>query len=159
MPEMTNRIAGLGLSLLQPLVDRHAGAKDRSGWFEVQAVRQVAHIVRISEGVLREAAIDGIARVLLRIAQCFPGGEAMPAMTARRVEPGYADPIAFLHCGYARAHGGNGPNAFMTGNEGGIRLDRPVAICGMQVRMTDAARFDLHEDLASSNLRDWHLLY
>jgi hypothetical protein len=54
----------------------------------------VAHIVWISEGVLREAAIDGIARVLLRIAQGFPGGEAMPAMTARRVQPGYADPVA-----------------------------------------------------------------
>jgi hypothetical protein len=33
---------------------------------EVQAVRQVAHIVRIiSECVFRETAIDGIARVLL----------------------------------------------------------------------------------------------
>ena len=82
----------------------------------------------------------------------------MPAMTARRVQPGHADPVAFLHRCYAPAHRGDGPNAFMTGNEGGVGLDRPVAMRGMQVRMTDTAGFDLHEDLASSNLRDWHLL-
>jgi hypothetical protein len=82
----------------------------------------------------------------------------MPAMTARRVQPGYADPVAFLYRGYAPAHGGDGPNAFMTGNEGRVGLDRPVAICGMQVRMTHTARFDLHKDLAPSNLRDRYLL-
>src|SRR5213075_1427530 len=112
---------------------------------EVQAVRQVAHVVRISKGVFREAAIDGIARVLLRIAQSFPGREAMLAMTACRVQPGHADSVAFLHCGYAPANGGDSPNAFMTGNERRGGLDRPVAIYGMQVRVADTACFDLHE--------------
>jgi hypothetical protein len=153
-----DRVAGLGLGLLQRFVDGHAGAEDWSGRLEVQAFRQVAYIVWISERVFREAAIDRISRVLLRIAQGFPGGEAMPAMTAGRVQPGHTDAIAFLHRGYARAHGGDGPDAFMTRNEGRLGLDRPVAIRGMQVRMADATRFDLHEDLAWSNLRDRHLL-
>ena len=50
-----DRIPGLGIGLLQSLLDGHASAKDRSGWFELQAVWQAAHIVRISEGVFREA--------------------------------------------------------------------------------------------------------
>jgi len=79
-------------------------------------------------------------------------------MTACRVQPGHADPVALLHCGYAPAHGRDSTDAFMTRNEGRLGLDRPVAIRGMQVCMTDTARFDLHEDLASSNLGDWHLL-
>ena len=133
MPEMTTYDRAWCQSPSAPL-DGHAGAEDRSGWFEVQTVRQVAHRVTISEGVLREAAIDGIARILLRISK---DSQAVRHACNDRTPcaPRVRRPHAFLDRGYTFAHGGDGPNAFMTRNEGRVGLDRPVAISGMQVRM------------------------
>ena len=59
-------------------------------------VGQVADIVRIGDDVFGEAAVHRIAGVLLLLAQRLPAAQAVPAVAAGGVEPGHADPVAFL---------------------------------------------------------------
>ena len=69
-------------------------------------------------------------------------------MAARRVEPGHADPIPFLDERHACAEGDNDPDRLMPRDEGRLRLQRPVAIGGVQIGVADAAGLGLDEDLA-----------
>ena len=41
---------------------------------------------------------------------------------------------------------------------GGIGLNRPVAVRRVQIRVADTAGFDLYQDLALTNLRHGHLI-
>jgi len=150
--------AGAHFGFLQALVDGDAGAEHRGRRTEFEIVRQATDKVRVGEAILGKGAIDRIAGVLLAAAQRFPAGAAGRAATAGGVQPRNADTVAFLDAGYAGTELGDIADAFMAGNEGRVRLDRPVAIGGVQVGMADAGRFVLDEDLARSRLRNGHLL-
>src|SRR6202453_1430973 len=65
-------------------------------------------------------------------------------MTARRVEPGNPDPIAFLHYCYSRSDGSGQSDGLMAGNKREIGLHGPVAMCGVKIGVAHAAclRFD-----------------
>ena len=54
---------------------------------------------------------------------------------------------------YSGADGGDMANAFMPGHERELRLHRPVAARGMKIRMADARRDELDDDLPRSGLR------
>src|SRR3546814_6292446 len=92
---------------LQSLVDGDARAEDRRNVEEVDIVGKVTNIVGIGEDIFGKAAIDRIAGVLLFVAKRLPATQAMHAMPAGGVEPGHADPVAFLHMGDARTDGGD----------------------------------------------------
>ena len=71
-------------------------------------------------------------------------------MAAGRVEPRHADAVAFLHDRHARSDGGDAPDAFMAGNERERGLHRPVAVCGVEIGVADAAGLGLDQDLAGA---------
>ena len=56
--------------------------------------------------------------------------------------------IAFLQANYVRAARRDDPDTFMAGDKRQRRLCRPIAVGGMQVGVTDAARNDLDQNLA-----------
>ena len=68
---------------------------------------------------------------------------------------GHSDPITFLYRRYARSEGDDPSNAFMAGNERQRGFQRPVAVPGMDIRVTDAARLGLDQDLARSRI--WNI--
>src|ERR1035438_3559802 len=102
MPESANPrdhhpFARLDASHLQPLIGGHTGAENGRRTGCRQLLWNVRHIQRICQGVLREPTIDGIAPILLAFAQRLPSGDAVIAMAAGAVQPGYAYPVAFLN--------------------------------------------------------------
>ena len=76
----------------------------------------------------------------------------MLAVAARGIEPGDADAVAFLDVRDAGAHRGDVAHTLVARDEWRCGLDRPVAVGGMQVGVTHAARRDLDEDLAGPGL-------
>src|SRR4051794_39237554 len=110
-------------------------------------------VVRIGQHILGVSAVDGVARVLLLVAQRFPSAEAMLAVSARGVEPWHADAIAFFHMRDTIADGGDIPDAFVARNERQCRFDRPVAVGGVQVRVADARGLYIDENLSAPGLR------
>ena len=65
-------LAGLGAGELQTFVGGDAGAENRGGVGEGKIFRQAAEIIGLAEGVLREAAVHGIAGIFLFEAERFP---------------------------------------------------------------------------------------
>ena len=64
------------------------------------------------------------------------------------MQPRDADGIAFFQTLHAGTECGDDAGAFVTRNERQRRLHRPVAVGGVEVGVTDAARHDLDEHLA-----------
>ena len=151
-------IARLGVGHLQALVDRHARAEHRRDLVEAHIAGQVADIVGVGQHIVGEPAIDRIAGVELAFAQRLPAAEAVHAMAAGSVEPGHADPVAFLHMGDALAHGRNETHAFVARNEGRFGLHRPVAFGGMQIGVAHARGLDGHLDHTRLHFRNRHFL-
>lgn len=68
-------------------------------------------------------------------------------MATRRIEPGYANPIAFLDHSHSGADSGNQADALMSGYERQRRFDGPVSVRGMKIGVANPARFGLDQDL------------
>ena len=122
------------LRLPETLVDGHSGAQDRSRRTPFKIVRQATNIGWIGERIFREAAVHGVAAVQLRAAQRLPPGPAVRAVPAGRMQPRNSDAIALLDAADGTADGGHRPHAFVTGDEGRVRLDGPIALGGVEVR-------------------------
>ena len=151
-------VAGLGVGLLQALVDGDAGTEDRCRHLEVETVRQVADIVGVRQHVFGEAAVHRIAGVLLGVAQGLPARQAVLAVAAGGVQPGHPDPVALLDRRDAGAECGDGADALVARDEGRRGLDRPVAVRGVQVGVAHARGHDLDQDLARARLGHRHRL-
>lgn len=151
-------LAGARVGLLEPLVDGDAGAEDRRDFSEFDVFRQNSDVVRVGQYVFGIAAVHRVAGVLLALAEGLPAGQAVLAAAAGGVQPGDADPVAFLHSGHSAAHRGDVADAFVTGNERQRRLHRPVALGGMQVGVADAGGFDLHQYLPGAGQRNLDFL-
>ncbi len=147
-------LAGLRLGLLDALVGSDPRADQGRGLFGAEALGNVRDVVGVGQDVLGEAAIPGVAAELGLSANGLPRGQAVFAVTAGRVEPGHADSVALLDDGHPGAQCDNDADRLVTGNEGRGRLQRPVAVRGMQVGVADAARFGLHQNLAWSGRWD-----
>ena len=157
-PGHDHPITGPGVGSLEAFVNRNSGAKDRRDVSERNVRRHMSDIVWIRYDVFGEAAVYGVAGVLLLRAQRLPASQAMPAVAARRIEPRNADAVAFLDMRDARADGGDMADALVARDEWRLGLDRPIAVRRVQVRVADAARRDLDKDLAGLWARHRYLL-
>ena len=66
----------------------------------------------------------------------------MLAVATGGVEPGHANPVAFLDVLDAGTDARDEADTFVTRNEGRIRLHRPVAFGGMQIRVAHSRCLD-----------------
>src|SRR5690606_26272329 len=89
-------LAGLGVGDLEALVDGDPGAEDRRGGGRVHAVGDDGAVPGVDEHVLAEGAVDGVAAVLLGLAQRLPAGLAVLALAAGAGEPRVADGVPDL---------------------------------------------------------------
>src|SRR5471032_2070403 len=149
-----NPVTGFRIRHLQPLVYRHAGAQDWRDLDEPDPLRQVTYVIRIGEGVFSETAVHGISGVLLRFAECFPSAQTMIAVSARGVQPWNTNAIAFLNVTHPGPDFSHVADTLVSRDEGRIRLDRPVSVGSVQVRMANAAGFDLDKHLPRTG--SWH---
>jgi hypothetical protein len=75
------------------------------------------------------------------------------------VQPGHAHPVAFLQVRHASAQCRYDSCGFVPWDEWWRWPDGPITLGGVQVRMADAARFDLHQNLTVTRLGHRHFLY
>jgi hypothetical protein len=142
---------------LQPLVDRDPGAEDRGDLDRVGAVGDPRGVLLIDEHELAEAPVHRVSAVLLRRAQRLPSGAAVLARSARRPQPGIADLLADGERRHAGTERDDLAVAFVSGDEIGLRGDRPIAARRVKVGVADAAGDHAHECLAGAGARDRHV--
>jgi hypothetical protein len=87
-------VARPGPRHLQALV--HGNAREQD-WRDLDEVHIGGQLVGIGDHILGEGAVNRIPAVLLRLAQRFPAGPTVGAVTAGGVQPRYADPVALAH--------------------------------------------------------------
>ena len=116
-------------------------------------------MARIGGGELGIPAIHAIAGVDLCLAQRLPARVAVPAVPTGEAEPRDGDPIALgdLLAGVGPERLDD-PHALVTRNQRQRRLDRPIAVRGVNVRVAEPAGLDSNEDLAVTRLRPGDVL-
>jgi len=114
--------------------------------------------VAVRRRVLAEAAVDRIPHVLLVEAERLPARDAVVARAAGVAEPRHPDAIADLDFGHCRSAFHDTPNSLVAGDERRRGLDRPVAMCGMDVGVAEAGGLDLDADLVRLQFR-WQDLF
>ena len=137
---------------LDRLVRRDAGAGQRRGVERIDAVGHLDDVAGIRRRVLAERAVERVAHVLLLEAERLPARHAVVARAAGVAEPRHRDPIADRHLGHARAELDDDADALVTGHERRRRLDRPVAVRGVDVGVAQAGGLDLDADLADGEI-------
>ena len=119
---------------------------------ELDGVRDPSGEVRRDHDVLGEGAVHGVAGVLLALTERLPAADAVAAAAASTPEPRNGDPVADRPGGDRGADPLDVPDAFVPGDEGRCRLDRPVALRGVDVRVAEPAGLDADEHLARPRL-------
>jgi hypothetical protein len=82
----------------------------------------------------------------------------MLARATRVVQPRDADGVSLLQARDARTDSGNYAGTLMSGDEWRPGLDRPVALGGVQVRVTHAGCRDLDDNLPGARCGHRHFL-
>src|SRR3984885_9438944 len=144
---------------LDCLVGRHTRTRQRRGVPGGDAVWYRRGERRGDDGVLGERAVDGVARILLLLAQRLPPAVAVTALTARVTEPRDRDPVTDRTGAHTGAELLDITDALVPGNERRCRLYRPVAVRGVDIGVAQPACLDPDEDLTVGRLRDREILY
>src|SRR5262245_49802897 len=79
-------------------------------------------------------------------------------MATGGVQPRNAHAITFFHVFHAGGDRADEADSLVARNEWRLRLERPIAICRMQVCMAHAGSHDLDEDAARYDFGHWHFL-
>ena len=110
------------------------------------------------DGVLGEPAVDGVAAVVLLLAQRLAAVDAVAALAAGVSEPGDRDAFSDRPVGDARAELLDDADSFVAGHERQAGLDGPVAVGGVDVGVTQTARLQVDQHLTGCRLGDLTLL-
>jgi hypothetical protein len=98
-----------------------AGANDRSGFDGLKAGGNVGDVIWIGQNVFGKAAVLGVAAELRVGTNRLPSGQAIFAMTARRIKPGHTHAVAYLDDAVTPAPTATtGPMASWPGMNGGV---------------------------------------
>jgi len=140
--EDRDRLGGSDPGDLDRLVGRHTRARQGGGVPGGDALWYRRSERRGDDSVLGECAVDGVARVLLLLTQRLPPAVAVAALTARVTEPRDRDPVTDRTGAYTRAELLDITDTFVSRNEWRCRLDRPVAVRGVDIGVTQPAALD-----------------
>ena len=92
------------------------------------------------------------------LAQCFPAADAVSAGAAGITQPGDRDTLIDHSTGDIGAHLHDPANTLATGHERWRGFDRPVPVCGVDVRMAQPAGLDADQHLIRFRRRDGQIL-
>ena len=110
----------------------------------------------VGDGVVRIAAVNGVAGEEGVVAEVFMPGFAGAAMAAGVAQPGYADPVPGAERDCRAACLDDGADDLMAGDEGQLRMGQ-LAVHHVKVGTADAAGVDAHQYLVRPRLRDGQL--
>mmetsp|Transcript_63938 Transcript_63938/g.162049 ORF Transcript_63938/g.162049 Transcript_63938/m.162049 type:complete len:259 (+) Transcript_63938:661-1437(+) len=147
-------LARLRLCLLQRFVGGHTRTQQRSSLHERHSIRDAPNVARLCHSVLSEATVRGEAGLVLLATDGLPARQAIVAAAARVVQPCVADTIPDLERGDAFAQLHNDTRTLVAGDDRKCRLDMPVAIADMKIRVANPRADDLDQDLSVARL--WH---
>src|SRR5215469_3248 len=140
---------------------RHAGAKQRRHFNRRKPLGNLQGVARRGFQKLCEATVHGHSGNLLPQTKVFIAFLAECALTASPVNPGYAGAVTNLQIANGGASPDNAAGDLVAEDEGfldnGSKL-RPISIGQMQIGVTDAAGFDLDENLVGFQFRPRNLL-
>ena len=102
--------------------------------------------------ILGESAVDTVACVAPTLAEGLPAGLAIFAPQAAIVQPGNAYGIAFLEILNAGAERCDNASHLVPWHERYVRLYRPIPVGRVQIRVTNAARYDLHQQFPGTGI-------
>ena len=151
--EHRGEIARAGARDLDRLVGRDARAGQRRGVEGVDAGGDLDDVARVGGRVLAERAVERVAHVLLLEAERLPARHAVVAGAAGVAEPRHRDAVAERDLGDAGAELDDDADALVAGDERRRRLDRPVAVGGVDVGVAQARRLDLDADLPGGEVQ------
>jgi hypothetical protein len=141
--EHGDEVRGAGFEDFDRLVGGDAGAGEWRGVHWVDAVGDADDVAGVAEGVLGEAAIDGVAHVQLLRAERLAAAVAVLAGAAGIAEPGEGDAHSGLELvNVAGADALDDADSFVAGNERRRRLDRPLAARGVDVGVAETRGLD-----------------
>ena len=110
----------------------------------------------VGQGVRGVAAVQGIAGETAPVAQIFPSGAAITALSAGPPDPRHANAVPDLKAIDSRALGGHDADDFVSGNQRQLGR-RQLAVNYVQIGPAHAASPDLEEDLVGSRGGHWKL--
>jgi len=122
---------------LDRLVGGDAGAGERRRIDRVDPVRDPDDVAAVRLHVLGQAAVDRVAGVLLLEAERLPAGDAVIAGAACVAQPGHRHAVADRDLGHTRAEVLDDADPLVAGDERRRRLDRPVAVGGVDVGVAE----------------------
>src|SRR5476649_1896298 len=112
--------------------------------------RYVRYVVGVCENVVCEATVFRVTAELRFRTHGLVRREAIFAMSTGGIEPGHTNAVPFFHGRDTRADGGDYADTLMARDERQRGLQRPVAVRGMQIGMTDATGLGLDQYLPST---------
>ena len=145
--EHRDEIGGAGAGDLDRLVRGHARAGQRRRVERIDAGWDLDDVAGVRRGVLAEGAVERVAHVLLLKTQRLTSRDAVVARAARIPQPGHRDAVADSKLAHTRAQLGDDADALVAGDERRRRLDRPVAMRGVDIGVAQATRLDPHSHL------------
>mmetsp|Transcript_76977 Transcript_76977/g.168261 ORF Transcript_76977/g.168261 Transcript_76977/m.168261 type:complete len:270 (+) Transcript_76977:766-1575(+) len=146
------------LRLLQSLVGGDTGTEDGCCLNERQAIRDLAHIGGLSQGVFRKAALSRKPSLVLLTADSLPAREAVVASTTGVVQPGVSDTVTDSQSGHPLTKFDDDTRTLMTRNDGEFGFHMPIAITHVKIGVADTRADDLDQDLSVARLWDGNIL-
>ena len=151
--EDRDAVGGTRARDLDGLVGGHSGAGERRGVGRIDSVGDAHDVAGVADRVLGEAAVDRVAHVLLRFAERLAPAIAISAVATGIAEPRQRDAHTDLDSvAVARTDALDDPDPLVAWDERRRRLDRPVALGGMDVGVAQPTGLDPDEDLLRARL-------
>jgi hypothetical protein len=150
--EHDRQFARLQGRLAHGAIGGDAGAEQRRGFRDVEAVGNARRPVFPKDGVFREAALGMDARARDVCAVGLVARQALPAIAAGAVDIAHADTVPHLQAGDAFAQFDHTADALVSQRRREIARHGVVAFPEMEIGMAKSADIDLHQDLPPAGL-------
>jgi hypothetical protein len=156
-PIEAEALARLDTAEPQGAIPDDAGTQQRCRFLVREPRRQRICVTSRHDRIVRIAAVDLVAGEGRAQAQILPAAQTKLASAAGRLQPGNADPIAFLQIAHIPAQPLDDADHLMPGDN--VRRDMgQLAFDDMKVRPAHAAHMDTDPDLARTRFRRSDLL-
>ena len=151
-------LAGAGMGLLQTLVHGDTGTEHGRNGLERNLLGNAGDMSGLGNGILLEAAVDGVTGEKRLGAEGLMGLPAVCAVQAGTIEPLDARVVTNLNIVDQLAPGDNDTGALVTADKGNLGRERPIAHYSVEICVAHAGVLDVDEDFIGAGLLNGNLL-